>query len=112
MNPKHTYLGIELGSTKIKSVLIDGIRTYSMDAVHMGLRECWQTLAEDYRKAFGEPLTPFRTWRNRITGEAAACSRSIQPKNAAMSSVPNKFKQCCTGMRQRFLTWIDASDQN
>ena len=116
MNFKKTSLGIELGSTRIKGVLIDeqhnviaeggfgwenqlvnGIWTYSLDAVHEGIRACYKALADDVQAKFGEPLTtvgsigisgmmhgylpfdadgnlltPFRTWRNTITGEAAA----------------------------------------
>lgn len=109
-------LGIELGSTRIKAVLIgedhapiasgdyawentlaDGVWTYPMDEVETGLRACYRSLAEDVERKFGEKLrrvaaigisgmmhgylvfgkdgqllVPFRTWRNTITGEAAA----------------------------------------
>ena len=70
------YLGIELGSTRIKAVLIDesfssiaagsfewenklegGFWTYSMDDVWQGLKTCYGNLAEDYEKKFGEKLT-------------------------------------------------------
>ena len=107
-----TVLGIELGSTRIKAVLIDehhtpvasgshewanqlvnGVWTYSMDAVHEGIRAAYADLV----KGLGQPITTvgaigvsammhgylpfdkdrnqlaeFRTWRNTITGEAAA----------------------------------------
>ena len=110
-----TALGIELGSTRIKAVLIDekhipvasgsfewenqlvdGIWTYSMDAVHEGIRACFKDLKADVMNKYGVKLTnvgaigvsammhgylvfdrdwrllvPFRTWRNTITGEAA-----------------------------------------
>jgi sugar (pentulose or hexulose) kinase len=110
-----TALGIELGSTRIKAVLIgpdhtpigvgshdwenqfvDRIWTYSLDAVWSGLQSCYAALAADVRQrhgveltsvgslgvsammhgylAFdsgGELLTPFRTWRNTNTGDAA-----------------------------------------
>ena len=110
-----TALGIELGSTRIKAVLIDEnhapvavgshdwenqfvdrIWTYSLDAVRVGLQSCYAVLATDVQHryeveltslgalgvsammhgylAFGsddELLTPFRTWRNTNTGEAA-----------------------------------------
>ncbi len=110
-----TSLGIELGSTRIKAVLIgadhgpiavgshdwenqfvDRLWTYSLDAVWTGLRECFAALTADVRQrhdvelttvgalgvsammhgylafdADGELLTPFRTWRNTNTGEAA-----------------------------------------
>lgn len=116
MNLNKTALGLELGSTKIKGVLLDenheiiasgsfdwenqlinGIWTYSMEEVHTGIQTCYKRLAEDFAEKFnaplttvgvigisgmmhgylpfdasGELLTPFRTWRNTITGEAAA----------------------------------------
>ena len=109
-------LGIELGSTRIKAVLIDdkanpiamgshewenqlvdGIWTYSLDAVWNGIRDCYSDLLKDVDKQYGakitnlkaigfsammhgylafdkndELLVPFRTWRNTITGDAAA----------------------------------------
>ena len=109
-------LGLELGSTRIKAVLIDehhqpiasggyawenvlenGVWTYHMDEVWKGLRGCYRDLAEDVERRYGEKLrraaaigvsgmmhgylvfgkgggllTPFRTWRNTITGQAAA----------------------------------------
>jgi len=110
-----TALGIELGSTRIKAVLIgpdyaplavgnhdwenkfvDRLWTYSTDAVWAGLQECFAALVRDVRQQYdveltsvgalgvsammhgylafdsnGELLTPFRTWRNTNTGEAA-----------------------------------------
>ena len=115
MDLSKTVLGIELGSTRIKAVLIDenhipvasgdfewenqlvdGIWTYSMDMVHIGVQTCFANLKADVRAKFGEELTTvgaigvsammhgylpfdkdgkqlaeFRTWRNTITGEAA-----------------------------------------
>jgi sugar (pentulose or hexulose) kinase len=111
-----TALGIELGSTRIKAVLIgpdheslavgshdwenqfvDRMWTYSLEAVRNGLQGCYAALAADVRQRYGaelttvgalgvsammhgylaldaddELLTPFRTWRNTNTGEAAA----------------------------------------
>lgn len=116
MELKNTALGIELGSTRIKAVLIDenhipvasgsyewenqlvnGIWTYSMDAVHTGVQTCYARLKADVLAKLGIPLTEvgaigvsammhgylpfdkdgtqlaeFRTWRNTMTGEAAA----------------------------------------
>ena len=110
-----SILGIEFGSTRIKAVLIDeagtpiasgshewenqllnGIWTYSLDAVWDGLRDCYADLTRDVKTQYGaeitkfasigfsammhgylafnekdELLVPFRTWRNTITGEAA-----------------------------------------
>ena len=115
MDLTKTVLGIELGSTRIKAVLIDerhlpiaqgdhewenqlvnGVWTYSMQAIHTGLRACFAALREDVKTHFGQELTTvgaigvsammhgylpfdkdgkqlaeFRTWRNTITGEAA-----------------------------------------
>ena len=115
MDFKTTALGIELGSTRIKAVLIDenhipiasgshewenqlvdGIWTYSMEAVTTGIQDCYAKLKKDVQEKFGVTLTQvgaigvsammhgylpfdkdgnqlaaFRTWRNTITGEAA-----------------------------------------
>ena len=116
MNLKETVIGIELGSTRIKAVLIDrnhevlasgdftwenklvnGIWTYSLEEVKEGLQNCFRSLKEDVSNRYGvklnttgalgvsammhgylpfdkdgRQLVPFRTWRNTITGEAAA----------------------------------------
>ena len=109
-------LGIEFGSTRIKAVLIDqenkpiaqgshewenqlvdGLWTYSIEAIWYGLQDCYAELRKDVMKqydceieslaaigfsammhgymAFNEKqeiLVPFRTWRNTNTGKAAA----------------------------------------
>ncbi|MBQ9662837.1 MAG: FGGY-family carbohydrate kinase [Oscillospiraceae bacterium] len=76
MDLKNTALGIELGSTRIKAVLIDehhlpvasgdfewenqlvdGIWTYSMDMVHTGLQTCFARLKDDVRARFDTELT-------------------------------------------------------
>ncbi len=111
----HVSLGIELGSTQIKSVLItddfntiasgyytwenqykNGIWTYSLEQVWEGIRPSYKQLAADVYSKYHQPLikigtigvsammhgylvfsqdgnllTPFRTWRNNITGPAA-----------------------------------------
>ena len=108
-------LGIEFGSTRIKSVLIgpdcaplaygsyeweneliDGIWTYSEEAVVKGLQACYADLKRSVLDRYGvrlkklsgigisammhgylpfdknmNLLVPFRTWRNTMTGEAA-----------------------------------------
>ena len=108
-------LGIELGSTRIKAVLIgsdhvpiaqgshewenrleDGIWTYTQQDIRDGLADCYRDLAENVRAEYGVAirslgaagisammhgylafdgsgrlLTPFRTWRNTITAQAA-----------------------------------------
>src|SRR5574344_1796022 len=109
-------LGIEFGSTRIKAVLIDqenkpiaqgshtwenqfvdGLWTYSIDAVWNGLQDCYSDLRANVKKEYNteikslaaigisammhgymafnkneDILVPFRTWRNTNTGEAAA----------------------------------------
>ena len=109
-------LGIELGSTRIKAVLIGSghapvasgdhawensyeneLWTYSLDDVWTGLRAAYANLAADVEAQYGVKLTkvkamgvsammhgylafdrdddllvPFRTWRNTVTGQAAA----------------------------------------
>ena len=112
MKTENCVLGIELGSTRIKAVLIDerhipvasgsyewenqlvnGVWTYSMDAVHEGIRAAYADLVKNLGQpietlgaigvsammhgylpfdADGKQLAEFRTWRNTITGEAAA----------------------------------------
>ncbi len=71
-----TYLGIELGSTRIKAVLIDrahrpiasgshhwenklenGVWTYSLDDVWSGLRDCYAKLSSDVLSQYGVTLT-------------------------------------------------------
>lgn len=71
-----TYLGIELGSTRIKASLIDenyipvasgsylwenrlenGYWTYSLEDIHGGIRSCFASLAQDVMSKHGVPLT-------------------------------------------------------
>lgn len=77
--------------------LHEGIWTYSLAEIKKGLRTCYKNLEIDVQKKYNSPLrhieaigisammhgflafdkngnllTPFRTWRNNITGEAAA----------------------------------------
>lgn len=109
-------LGIEFGSTRIKAVLVDeagtpiasgahdwenqlvdGIWTYSLDAIWGGLADCYGNLKADVKRQYGVEirtlaaigfsgmmhgymafdekgglLVPFRTWRNTITEQACA----------------------------------------
>lgn len=109
-------LGIEFGSTRIKAVLIgpdnkplaqgshtwenqlvDGLWTYSIQAIWYGLQDCYADLRKNVRELYdveierlaaigisammhgympfgkdGNILMPFRTWRNTNTGRAAA----------------------------------------
>jgi len=121
MDPKQTIqqgkaiLGIEFGSTRIKAVLIDeenkpiaqgshewenqlvdGIWTYSIEAIWNGLQDCYADLRKNVNEQYGieietlgaigisammhgympfdenaNILVPFRTWRNTNTGKAA-----------------------------------------
>ncbi|MCQ2182214.1 MAG: FGGY-family carbohydrate kinase [Bacteroidales bacterium] len=121
MDPRSTIqagkavLGIEFGSTRIKGVLIDenfkpiaqgshewenqlvdGLWTYSIDAIWAGLQDCYADLRSNVLKEYGceienlasigisammhgympfdkagNILAPFRTWRNTNTGAAA-----------------------------------------
>ncbi len=75
MNTNEAYLGIELGSTRIKAVLIDnkhqllasgghtwenrfedGKWTYSLDDIWNGIRDCYAQLAEDVKQKYGVAL--------------------------------------------------------
>lgn len=75
-NINETYLGIELGSTRIKAVLIDGshqpiasgshawenrlengVWTYSLDDAWTGLRACFMSLLQDVQTKYGVQLT-------------------------------------------------------
>ncbi|MDE6491159.1 MAG: FGGY-family carbohydrate kinase [Muribaculaceae bacterium] len=109
-------LGIEFGSTRIKAVLVDsdnrpiaqgshewenqlvdGLWTYSIEAIWYGLQDCYARLRDDVRGKYdveienlaaigisammhgympfganGDILVPFRTWRNTNTAKAAS----------------------------------------
>ncbi len=73
-----TCLGIELGSTRIKAVLVDekgtplaagshewenryvdGIWTYSMEDVWSGMQDCYQDLLKDVKEKYGVGITRF-----------------------------------------------------
>ncbi len=75
MDLQNTVLGIELGSTRIKAVLIDenhnciasgsfawenslenGVWTYALEDAITGIRACYADLRLDVRKKFGQPL--------------------------------------------------------
>ncbi|MCM1282615.1 MAG: FGGY-family carbohydrate kinase [Roseburia sp.] len=85
------------GSYSWENRLADGIWTYSLEDIWTGLRACYQSLSEEVRSCCGvsirslaalgisgmmhgympfdkkgELLTPFRTWRNTMTGQACA----------------------------------------
>ncbi|MBQ7821869.1 MAG: ATPase [Clostridia bacterium] len=115
INTSKSYLGIELGSTRIKAVLIDdtftpianashewenklenGYWTYSLEAIHKGIQNCFADLSRNVESNYGQSLTtvgaigisgmmhgylafdadenlltPFRTWRNTTTACAS-----------------------------------------
>jgi sugar (pentulose or hexulose) kinase len=110
-----TFIGIELGSTRIKTVLIgpdntpvasgshdwensyaNNVWTYSLEDIWQGLQSSYRKLAGNVKDQYGvtlktvgaigisgmmhgymvfdqdeKLLTPFRTWRNNITGRAS-----------------------------------------
>lgn len=76
MDLKKTALGLELGSTRIKAVLLDemhqpiaggcfdwenrledGIWTYDMELVHRGVQSCFADLSRNFEELFGQKLT-------------------------------------------------------
>ena len=78
MDFRNTVLGIELGSTRIKAVLVDtengyipvaqgsrewenklinGVWTYPTEEIHEGLRACYADLKRDVKEKFGKTLT-------------------------------------------------------
>jgi len=76
MDFKNTVIGIELGSSRIKAVLVDkdanplaagvfdwensfvnGVWTYPMDEVYKGIQVCYADLKRDVKEKFGENLT-------------------------------------------------------
>jgi sugar (pentulose or hexulose) kinase len=111
----NAVLGIEFGSTRIKAVLIgedhlpiasgshewenrheNGVWTYNIEDVWVGLQDSYRNLSKNVSEKYGVTLTtvgaigfsammhgymvfdkdgkqlvPFRTWRNTITGQAA-----------------------------------------
>lgn len=88
---------LAVGSHEWENAFVDRLWTYAVDDVWAGLRSAYAALADDVRARSGEslttvgaigvsammhgylalgddgdPLVPFRTWRNTNTGEAAA----------------------------------------
>ena len=75
MDLQNTVLGIELGSTRIKAVLVDenhnviasgsygwenrlenGVWTYDLEDAVAGVRTCYSRLRQDIQEKFGQPL--------------------------------------------------------
>ncbi len=88
---------IASGAHDWENTLSNGIWTYSLEDIWSGLQDCYQKMTADVKTQYGmevktlkaigfsgmmhgymafeekgELLVPFRTWRNTITGEAAA----------------------------------------
>ena len=124
-------LGIEFGSTRIKAVLIDqenkpiaqgshswenqlvdGLWTYSVEAIWHGLQDCYADLRSNVKKLYDteietlaaigvsammhgymafdaqdQLLVPFRTWRNTMTEQAA------KELSETFSFIPSYFRQ-------------------
>ena len=116
-----TSIGIELGSTRIKTVLIgednvpiaagnhdwensnvNNLWTYSLEDIWSGLQDSYRKMTENVHASYGIPLlsaasigisgmmhgylvfdkddnllTPFRTWRNNVTGPASETLTSL-----------------------------------
>jgi sugar (pentulose or hexulose) kinase len=110
-----TAIGIEFGSTRIKTVMVgkdntpiasgshdwensyeNNIWTYSLESIWKGIQDSYRKMADNVKEQFGVEiqttgaigisgmmhgylifdksgnlLTPFRTWRNNITGQAS-----------------------------------------
>ena len=131
-------LGIEFGSTRIKAVLIDGenkpiaqgshewenqlvdgLWTYSIDAIWNGLQDCYAQLRKDVKSQYDceieslaaigfsammhgymafnkqqEILVPFRTWRNTNTAKAAAALSELFVYNIPLRWSISHLYQC------------------
>ena len=137
-----TYLGIELGSTRIKAVLCDeeakvlaqgsfnwqnsfenGHWTYPERLFTEGTAACYASLVDDIKEKFDEIpttfgaigisammhgyvaldqdyrlLTPFRTWRDTTTGEAAAALTELFSENIPLRwSVSHLYQSILNG---------------
>lgn len=92
-----SHAPIASGAHDWENRLEDGVWTYSLEDIWSGLQDCYRKMTEDVKTRYGvsvtklaaigfsgmmhgymafdeagELLVPFRTWRNTITGEAAA----------------------------------------
>ena len=92
-----SHAPVAQGDFTWENQLKDGVWTYPLEAVHTGLQHAYAALAADVQAKYGQPLTtvgcigisammhgylafdgagrllvPFRTWRNTMTGPAAA----------------------------------------
>ena len=91
------YGPISTGAHDWENMIVAGIWTYSLDMIWEGISDCYSKMAQDAKEKYGVTikklaaigisgmmhgylpfdkednlLVPFRTWRNTITGEAAA----------------------------------------
>lgn len=130
-------LGIEFGSTRIKAVLIDqdnkpiaqgshtwenqlvdGLWTYSIDAIWTGLQDCYANLRTNVNQLYGteinqlaaigvsammhgymafhgnDILVPFRTWRNTNTAQAASALSDLFVYNIPLRWSISHLYQC------------------
>ena len=134
-------LGIELGSTRIKAVLIgedhapiasgdhtwenrleNGVWTYHLDDVWAGIQDAYANLVTDVKAKYGAELTKlsafgvsammhgylpfdkdgkqlaeFRTWRNTMTGEAAAELTDLLGFNPQRWSIAHLYQAMLNG---------------
>lgn len=92
-----SHAPVAQGDFTWENQLKDGVWTYPLEAVHTGLQHAYAALAADVQAKYGQPITtvgcigisammhgylafdgagrllvPFRTWRNTMTGPAAA----------------------------------------
>ena len=131
-------LGIEFGSTRIKAVLIDdenrpiaqgahewenqlvdGLWTYSIEAIWFGLQDCYADLRKNVLQQYDceieslagigisammhgymafdkeqQILVPFRTWRNTNTGKAATALSELFVYNIPLRWSISHLYQC------------------
>ena len=91
------HVPLASGSYEWENRLVNGVWTYAMEDIHTGLQKCFADLRQNVKAEYGmelttlgaigvsgmmhgylpfdrhgRPLAEFRTWRNTITGEAAA----------------------------------------
>ena len=146
-------LGIEFGSTRIKAVLVDqennpiaqgshewenqlvdGLWTYSVEAIWYGLQDCYADLRKDVMAKYDceieilaaigfsammhgymafnkqqDILVPFRTWRNTNTAKAAAELSELFVYNIPLRwSRPAAWRGCRRSAGWRGRPWRTA----
>ena len=108
-------LGMELGSTRIKAVLVDenhapiasgnhdwenrfenGFWTYSLDLIHKGLKGCFKSLKEDVLENVLAGKIKLETVSNEINSNISADFLSQAPQNRLSTGAPtypNRYAQ-------------------